>query len=91
MSNTPPPPRVGHFGVGGLTPKALEEKFAFFCLWVSGWQGGWGPTARTLAPVGVGHFWVPGFSKNLGGRVSQSTRQGCIRREGDLRGGPRSR
>ena len=68
----PPPRRVGHFGVGGLVPKAPEEKSTLFCFWGSGWQGGWGPTVLPTPPWGrVGHFWVPGFSKTLGGWVSQ--------------------
>ena len=65
----PFPSGVGHFGLGELPPKAPEEKrkVPFTAFWVSGWQGGWGPGAATPAPpVGVGHFWVPGFCKNLG-------------------------
>ena len=38
---------------------------------VVGWVGGWvsGCPIAPPPPVGVGHLWVGGFAKNLGGWV----------------------
>ena len=57
---TPPPPRWGRplWGTWG------QHRRHFACgSWVGGWVGGC-PIAPP-SPVGVGHLWVCGFSKNL--------------------------
>ena len=64
------------FWVGMLGRRRRKKIFAFFCFLVSGWQGGWVDGVQqppSPSSVEERHFWVPGFSKNLGAWVSQIT------------------
>ena len=55
----------------GWRRRNSRKKFCPFLL-LGGWVGGRvGGVQEPARPLGVGHFWVPGFSQSLGGWVSQ--------------------
>ena len=68
MGGHHPSPWGGLVVLKGLT---LDVGFSAACLQIrlggGRWAvGEWSPTAPPSLPVGVGHFWVPGFPENLG-------------------------